>query len=159
MLLLLLVLISHVDFSRCRGVSFYVSGASVPGEGELKCIDWVKHMCSSGTEESTVIIGGDADLILQGLALGQVCVHQIFVVVLFAVTFLNVYSCWPCESSIVELGIGDALRLVAPSPFEVVQAFPPTARMCYTGQEYVRIFPGGQGHGAFIVDVGGDPLA
>lgn len=73
MLMLLLVLISHLVFSRCRGVSFYVSGASVPGEGELKCIDWVKHMCSSGTEESTVIIGGDADLILQGLALGQVC--------------------------------------------------------------------------------------
>ncbi|CAM9209236.1 unnamed protein product, partial [Laminaria digitata] len=55
-----------------RGVTFYVSGASVPGEGELKCIDWIKNMCSEGTEESAVIVGGDADLVLQGLALPQV---------------------------------------------------------------------------------------
>lgn len=62
-----------------RGVKFYISGASVPGEGELKCIDWVKHMCAAGTAESAVIVGGDADLVLQGLALGQVqkvvCAH------------------------------------------------------------------------------------
>lgn len=44
----------------------------MPGEGELKCIDWIKHMCSDGTEESAVIVGGDADLVLQGLALPQV---------------------------------------------------------------------------------------
>ena len=29
-------------------------------------------MCSEGTEESAVIVGGDADLVLQGLALPQV---------------------------------------------------------------------------------------
>lgn len=55
-----------------HGVKFYISGANMPGEGELKCIDWVKHMCEVGTEESVVIVGGDADLILQGLALSQV---------------------------------------------------------------------------------------
>lgn len=59
-------------FYSYRGVTFYVSGASVPGEGELKCIDWIKHMCQEGTEESAVIVGGDADLVLQGLALPQV---------------------------------------------------------------------------------------
>lgn len=59
-------------FGSFRGVKFYISGASVPGEGELKCVDWIKHMCAAGTEESAVIVGGDADLILQGLALAQV---------------------------------------------------------------------------------------
>lgn len=48
----------------------------MPGEGELKCIDWIKHMCSEGTEESAVIVGGDADLVLQGLALPQVCTQR-----------------------------------------------------------------------------------
>ncbi|CAM9636289.1 unnamed protein product [Pylaiella littoralis] len=55
-----------------EGVRFYISGANVPGEGELKCIDWLKHMSNPGSEESVVIVGGDADLILQGLALSEV---------------------------------------------------------------------------------------
>ncbi|CAN0497229.1 unnamed protein product, partial [Ectocarpus sp. 12 AP-2014] len=53
-----------------QGVKFYISGANVPGEGELKCIDWLKHMPKP--DESAVIVGGDADLILQGLALSEV---------------------------------------------------------------------------------------
>ncbi|CAM9324588.1 unnamed protein product, partial [Discosporangium mesarthrocarpum] len=60
------------DNYRYSHVRFYISGASVPGEGELKCIDWVKLSMLPGTEESTVIVGGDADLILQGLALSKV---------------------------------------------------------------------------------------
>lgn len=53
-------------------VKFYISGANMPGEGELKCIDWLKHMCKPDSEESAVIVGGDADLVLQGLALREV---------------------------------------------------------------------------------------
>eukprot|EP00903_Cladosiphon_okamuranus_P010318 g9763.t2 len=54
-------------------VKFYISGADVPGEGELKCIDWLKRMSNEGSEnENAVIVGGDADLILQGLALTEV---------------------------------------------------------------------------------------
>ncbi|CAM9959092.1 unnamed protein product [Ectocarpus fasciculatus] len=53
-----------------QGVKFYISGANVPGEGELKCIDWLKNMPEP--DESAVIVGGDADLILQGLALSEV---------------------------------------------------------------------------------------
>lgn len=55
-----------------RGVKFYISGASIPGEGEVKCVDWINRTCLEGTEESVVLVGGDADLILQGLALTQV---------------------------------------------------------------------------------------
>lgn len=57
-------------FCSYQGVKFYISGANVPGEGELKCIDWLKHMPKP--DESAVIVGGDADLILQGLALSEV---------------------------------------------------------------------------------------
>lgn len=57
-------------------VKFYISGASVPGEGELKCIDWLKRMTKGGAENA-VIVGGDADLILQGLALTEVSANRV----------------------------------------------------------------------------------
>lgn len=71
-------------FFSYQGVKFYISGAKVPGEGELKCIDWLKNMPKP--DESAVIVGGDADLILQGLALSEVsaklpvvrCYSQLF---------------------------------------------------------------------------------
>lgn len=60
-------------------VKFYISGADVPGEGELKCIDWLKRMSNGGSEnENAVIVGGDADLILQGLALTEVSAKQTY---------------------------------------------------------------------------------
>ncbi|KAG5176067.1 hypothetical protein JKP88DRAFT_351243 [Tribonema minus] len=52
--------------------AYYVSGADVPGEGELKILDWAHLAVAHGGEESVVIVGGDADLVLQGLALSKV---------------------------------------------------------------------------------------
>ena len=52
-------------------MKFYVSGANVAGEGELKIIDWIKRTSPPQQEESIVLIGGDADLVLQGLALSE----------------------------------------------------------------------------------------
>lgn len=58
---------------RFANVTYYVSGANVPGEGELKCIDWIK-LNVRNPDDSVVVIGGDADLVLQGMALSQVCI-------------------------------------------------------------------------------------
>lgn len=52
-------------------MKFYVSGAHVAGEGELKIIDWIKRTSPARQDESIVLIGGDADLVLQGLALSE----------------------------------------------------------------------------------------
>ncbi|CAM9155529.1 unnamed protein product, partial [Phaeothamnion confervicola] len=57
---------------RYEGVQFYISGADMPGEGELKIFDIINLRSTAGTEESFVIVGGDADLVLQGLALPKV---------------------------------------------------------------------------------------
>ncbi|CAM9483159.1 unnamed protein product [Chrysoparadoxa australica] len=57
---------------RFDGISFYISGADVPGEGELKIFDWINMNAAVDTPESTVIVGGDADLVLAGLALRKV---------------------------------------------------------------------------------------
>lgn len=50
-----------------RHVDVRISGSDVPGEGELKLIDF----CRAGrlpALDSVIIVGGDADIVLQGLA-------------------------------------------------------------------------------------------
>ena len=50
-----------------RFVDIRISSANVPGEGELKLIDFCKSSHVS-PEDSIVVVGGDADIVLQGLA-------------------------------------------------------------------------------------------
>ena len=50
-----------------RNVDIRVSGADVAGEGELKIIDFCRAAQLHETE-SVIVIGGDADIVLQGLA-------------------------------------------------------------------------------------------
>lgn len=49
-----------------------MSGSDVAGEGEVKIIEWVHHvlggMAGIKKDESIVVVGGDADLVLQGIA-------------------------------------------------------------------------------------------
>ncbi|CAN8069483.1 unnamed protein product [Agarophyton chilense] len=49
-----------------RNVEIRISGSDVPGEGELKLVDY----CRTGkfpSTDSVVVVGGDADIVLQGL--------------------------------------------------------------------------------------------
>lgn len=49
-----------------QGVEFFISGPDVAGEGELKIVDFCRNgFVRSG--DSVVVIGGDADIVLQGL--------------------------------------------------------------------------------------------
>jgi len=52
-----------------RNVAFYLSGADVPGEGEVKILEWIHNLMGDSTkhswEDSIMIVGGDADLVLQ----------------------------------------------------------------------------------------------
>lgn len=50
-----------------RFVDIRISGANVPGEGELKLIDFCKSSHVT-PQDSIVVVGGDADIVLQGLA-------------------------------------------------------------------------------------------
>uniref|UniRef100_A0A7S1XEB9 Xrn1 N-terminal domain-containing protein n=1 Tax=Compsopogon caeruleus TaxID=31354 RepID=A0A7S1XEB9_9RHOD len=58
-------------------VDMRISGPDVPGEGEVKIFDWLNSFVArreAGTQvssivtESVIVIGGDADIVLQGLA-------------------------------------------------------------------------------------------
>lgn len=94
-------------FRSFRKVKFFISGANMPGEGELKCLDWVRTNCAAGTEESVVIVGNDSDLLVQALGLPKVCsvTHSdefpghdyssaIICVVLDTVLLMQNISCW-----------------------------------------------------------------
>lgn len=50
-----------------RNVDIRISGADVPGEGELKLIDFCRTANLPSTD-SVIVVGGDADIVLQGLA-------------------------------------------------------------------------------------------
>lgn len=50
-----------------RHVDIRISGADVAGEGELKLIDFCRAGCLP-EQESIIVVGGDADIVLQGLA-------------------------------------------------------------------------------------------
>ena len=56
---------------RARGLRFLLSGSDVPGEGELKIVDWLLSRGGSIRGE-VALIGGDGDLVLQALTLQQV---------------------------------------------------------------------------------------
>ena len=56
-----------------EGVHVYISPSSVPGEGEVKLLEWLNRHTSHPHQinESVAILGGDADLVLEGLMLNR----------------------------------------------------------------------------------------
>lgn len=49
-------------------LTIHISGVDVPGEGELKIMDYCHVGGCVDTNDSVVVVGGDADIILQSLA-------------------------------------------------------------------------------------------
>ena len=62
-----------------RKCQIYISSSDVAGEGEVKLLDWV--MSSDISEgDNVVFMGGDSDLVLEGLILPISITHNVFVV-------------------------------------------------------------------------------
>lgn len=59
-------------------VRVHISGADVPGEGELKLMDYCRVDGMVNFNDSVVVVGGDADILLQALA--TTCVKNLFVI-------------------------------------------------------------------------------
>ena len=62
---LLYLCCAELQTARARNLEYLLSPADSAGEGELKIIDWLLR----AKVRSAVLVGGDADLVLQGLAL------------------------------------------------------------------------------------------
>ena len=58
-------------------VKIYISSSNVPGEGEIKLIDWILQTNRNG--ESIALMGGDSDLVLEGLVIPPTTTHNVFV--------------------------------------------------------------------------------
>jgi 5'-3' exonuclease len=60
--------VEHVEKKSSHNVKIYISPSSVPGEGEVKLLDWMlktqDHQSLVQLGESVAIIGGDSDLVL-----------------------------------------------------------------------------------------------
>lgn len=58
-------------------VSIFISTSESPGEGEVKILDWILRKRPQG---SLAIMGGDSDLVLEGLVIPpSICTHNVFV--------------------------------------------------------------------------------
>jgi hypothetical protein len=62
-------------------VKIYISPSSVPGEGEVKLLEWIlQHPAKfKNGAASIAILGGDSDLVLEGLIVPPKWTHNVFV--------------------------------------------------------------------------------
>ena len=58
-------------------VRIYISSSNVHGEGEVKLLDWILQRNRFG--QSIAIMGGDSDLVLEGLVIPPSSSHNVFV--------------------------------------------------------------------------------
>ena len=105
----------HGKLSNCK---IYISPSTVPGEGEVKLLDWliqagndeqvVRVMNKNGKlekdipnrskivkpGESVAIMGGDSDLVLEGLVIPPTITHNVFVILPAGGKMSYVVSLW-----------------------------------------------------------------
>ena len=60
-----------------NGVKIYISPSTVAGEGEVKLLEWILQKQPRGG--SLAILGGDSDLVLEGLIIPPQLTHNVFV--------------------------------------------------------------------------------
>jgi hypothetical protein len=70
-------------YSILNKVKVYISPSTVPGEGEVKLLEWILHQHPSTSiqpRDSLCFIGGDSDLLLEGLVIPPSLCKNVFVV-------------------------------------------------------------------------------
>ncbi len=63
---------------KLRDVRIFLSPSTVPGEGEVKLLEWILQKPRQG--QSVAILGGDSDLLLEGLIIPPYWTHNVFVI-------------------------------------------------------------------------------
>eukprot|EP00980_Cylindrotheca_fusiformis_P000685 scaffold167_cov110-Cylindrotheca_fusiformis.AAC.13 len=77
----------QLQHSKLRNVKIYINPSSVPGEGEVKLLEWIfEHgpftfaSTSKKKQQSICFLGGDSDLVLEGFVVPPSFAHNVFVV-------------------------------------------------------------------------------
>jgi hypothetical protein len=63
-------------------LKIYISSSRVPGEGEIKLLEWVNNFrgyLSKNAGQSIALVGGDADLLLEAMVIPPSWTHNVFV--------------------------------------------------------------------------------
>ena len=76
-------------------VQIYFSASTVPGEGEIKLLEWINNYrghLSRRPGQSIALVGGDADLLLEAMIIPPSWTHNVFVVRQEDATLINKVS-------------------------------------------------------------------
>lgn len=93
-----------------ENVDIHISGPDVPGEGELKIIDYC-HVSRIPPSDSIIVVGGDSDIVLQALATVSVRNFFIYIQKGFRSDKCRNYvlSIWKLAQNLERLFPGDSL--------------------------------------------------
>jgi XRN 5'-3' exonuclease N-terminus len=86
-------------------VKIYISPSTVPGEGEVKLLEWIlrqPHALKKTAGESIAILGGDSDLVLEGLVIPPSISHNVFVLLPDGSTQYLVVSLWETTRALAQ---------------------------------------------------------
>jgi hypothetical protein len=113
--------------NKLANVKIYISPSTVPGEGEVKLLDWLLHAGGQGLQplqkrngkrkgagkgkiisqgESVAIYGGDSDLVLEGLVIPPTITHNVFVILPSGKKSNYVVSLWQTTLTLAQF-LGD----------------------------------------------------
>lgn len=79
---------ARVQSNKYRHVKFYISGADVSDEGEIKIIRYIHALNRQYRNNSYLIVGSDADLILLG-SLQTILFHSLFPLLTAICRYIN----------------------------------------------------------------------
>ena len=82
----------NTSLLRERNIKVFLSPSTVPGEGEVKLLEWLYHRSRRGA--SVAILGGDSDLVLEGLVVPVASTHNVFLLMPDGSKRYLVVSCW-----------------------------------------------------------------
>ena len=69
---------SRTNCLAANNVKVFISPSTVPGEGEIKLLEWI-YSKPNRRGESIAILGGDSDLVLEGLVIPPASTHNVFI--------------------------------------------------------------------------------
>lgn len=113
--------------NKLANVKIYISPSTVPGEGEVKLLDWLLQAGGQGLQpmhkrngkrkgagkgkiisqgESVAIYGGDSDLVLEGLVIPPTITHNVFVILPSGKKSNYVVSLWQTTLTLAQF-LGD----------------------------------------------------
>jgi XRN 5'-3' exonuclease N-terminus len=111
-------------------VQIYISPSTVPGEGEVKLLEWILRQPQAlrPAAESIAILGGDSDLVLEGLIIPPSISHNVFVLLPDGSSQYLVVSLWETTRTLAQFLNHTAISSSSSSSTDSSMAYLPRLR-------------------------------